>query len=152
MMVTKILPLVHQCTVERMAKERSSFSMEAETSSLVRVYSQVKSNVFKDQIISIDHYQIIQAEKVQVGSGFGYSLSKEIIDIDQNGNDDFAVGAPFDNSASAVVLRSKPVIGFKPGVRFPGRESSIDPKTGGKFLFSVTSNVLTCSMHFQSLN
>ena len=134
MMVTKISPLVHQCTVERMAKEQSSFSMEAKTSSLVRVYSQVKSNVFKDQIISIDHYQIIRAAEelnVQVRSGFGYSLSKEIADIDQNENNDFAVGAPLDENSFAVVLRSKPVIGFKPEVMFPGRESSIDPKKQG---------------------
>ena len=54
--------------------------------------------------------------KVQIGSGFGYSLSKEILDVDSNGLDDFAVGAPF--GGAAVLLRSRPVISFKPSVMF----------------------------------
>ena len=73
---------------------------------------------------------MITAEElnVQIGSGFGYSLSKEILDVDLNGLDDFAVGAPFDESA--VVLRSRPVITFTHKVKFYG-EQSIDPKEQG---------------------
>ena len=66
--------------------------------------------------------------KVQIGSGFGYSLSKEISDVDSNGLNDFAVGAPF--GESAVLLRSRPVISFQPAVIFyPGHSSKvIDPE------------------------
>ena len=66
--------------------------------------------------------------KVQIGPGFGYSLSKEILDVDSNGLDDFAVGAPF--GESAVVLRSRPVITFTHNVQFSGK-TSIDPKEQG---------------------
>ena len=66
--------------------------------------------------------------KVQIGSGFGYSLSKEISDVDSNGLNDFAVGAPF--GESAVVLRSRPVITFTHKVQIYGQQS-IDPKEQG---------------------
>ena len=62
------------------------------------------------------------------GSGFGYSLSKEISDVDSNQFDDFAVGAPF--GGSAVVLRSRPVITFTHKEEFFGKQS-IDPKEQG---------------------
>ena len=66
--------------------------------------------------------------KVQVGSGFGYSLSKEMIDVDSNQFNDFAVGALF--GESAVVLRSRPVISFsyKAHLTLP---PYIDPKEQG---------------------
>ena len=74
--------------------------------------------------------------KVQIGSGFGYSLSKEISDVDSNGLNDFAVGAPF--GESAVLLRSRPVISFEPAEMFyPGYYSKvIDPEVvqGKQFL------------------
>ena len=74
---------------------------------------------------------MIEAEDLQElhrGSGFGYSLSKEISDVDLNRFNDFAVGAPYDESA--VVLRSRPVITFTHKVQFYG-EPSIDPKEQG---------------------
>ena len=61
---------------------------------------------------------MINAEDLQfpINSGFGYSLSKEISDVDSNGFNDAAVGAPF--SGSAVILRSRPVIWFQPYIYF----------------------------------
>ena len=82
-------------------------------------------------LTSPDHYQIIEAKDLaplSKGSGFGYSLSKEISDVDSNQFNDFAVGAPYDESA--VVLRSRPVITFTHKVQFYG-EPSIDPKEQG---------------------
>ena len=66
----------------------------------------------------LEHNQRIDAENFQlpISSGFGYSLSKEISDVDSNGFKDIAIGAPF--SGSAVILRSRPVISFQPKVRF----------------------------------
>ena len=52
-------------------------------------------------------------------------MSKEISDVDSNQFDDFAVGAPFDESA--VVLRSRPVISFKHKVIF-NFPKAIDPE------------------------
>ena len=42
--------------------------------------------------------------------GFGYSISKEVVDVDANQFNDLAVGAPF--SDKAVLLKSRPVIRF----------------------------------------
>ena len=42
--------------------------------------------------------------------GFGYSISKEVVDVDDNQFNDLAVGAPF--SDKAVLLKSRPVIRF----------------------------------------
>ena len=42
--------------------------------------------------------------------GFGYSISKEVVDVDNNQFNDLAVGAPF--SDKAVLLKSRPVIRF----------------------------------------
>ena len=74
---------------------------------------------------------MIDAEDFQfpINSGFGYSLSKEISDIDSNGFKDIAVGAPFDGSA--VILRSRPVIYFKPRVWFTTLNDII-PEQNGK--------------------
>ena len=66
--------------------------------------------------------------KVQVGSGFGYALSKEMIDVDSNQFNDFAVGALF--GESAVVLRSRPVISFSYKVLLT-LPPNIDPKEQG---------------------
>ena len=66
--------------------------------------------------------------KLPSRSGFGYSLSKEISDVDSNQFNDFAVGAPY--GESAVVLRSRPVITFTQKVRFLGKPS-IDPEEQG---------------------
>ena len=60
------------------------------------------------------------------GSGFGYSLSKEISDVDSNQFHDFAVGAPFDESA--VVLRSRPVISFSHEAWITYYPPAIDPE------------------------
>ncbi len=54
--------------------------------------------------------QVITAETFNVGPGFGYAISSDLIDIDSNGFNDFAVGAPFGNAPAAVVLRSKAVV------------------------------------------
>ena len=70
--------------------------------------------------LTTEQYQVIKAKdlNVQLGSGFGYSLSKEITDVDSNKFNYFAVGAPFGESdsagfsESAVVLRSRPVVSF----------------------------------------
>ena len=59
--------------------------------------------------------------------GFGYSISKEVVDVDANQFNDLAVGAPF--SDSAVLLKSRPVIRFKPVVKAFG-PSAVDPKSG----------------------
>ena len=70
------------------------------------------------------------------GSGFGYSLSKEISDVDSNQFDDFAVGAPF--GGSAVVLRSRPVVSFQTRVTLETL-NDIDPKVKSKCLLSKSS-------------
>ena len=51
-------------------------------------------------------------QKIELGGlkGFGYSISKEVVDVDGNEFNDAAVGAPFSNSA--VLLKSRPVIRF----------------------------------------
>ena len=51
--------------------------------------------------------QIIEPKDlgISVSKGFGYSISKDKVDIDDNGANDFAIGMPFDNQA--VVLRTK---------------------------------------------
>ena len=74
---------------------------------------------------------MINAEDLQfpINSGFGYSLSKEISDVDSNGFNDTAVGAPF--SGSAVILRSRPVIYFQPKVLFETLNDII-PEQNGK--------------------
>ena len=68
-----------------------------------------------------DHYQVLKAQDFNfpVKSGFGYSLSKEISDVDSNGFTDLAVGAPLADAGSAIILRSRPVIDFKSQVIFP---------------------------------
>ena len=51
------------------------------------------------------------------------------MDVDSNGSDDFAVGAPF--GESVVVLRSRPVISFHPAVMLkPSYDAEvIDPES-----------------------
>ena len=44
--------------------------------------------------------------------GFGYTFSNQGIDADVNGFPDFAVGAPFEKTGSAVLLRTIPVFKF----------------------------------------
>ena len=63
---------------------------------------------------NFEHYQRIRAEDFNfpAKSGFGYSLSKELSDIDSNGYNDLAIGAPF--NGSAVILRSRPLVSFQP--------------------------------------
>ena len=79
----------------------------------------------------LEHYQRINAEEFQlpINSGFGYSLSKEISDVDSNGFNDTAVGAPFDGSA--VILRSRPVVSFQPIVWFETM-NDINPEVKSK--------------------
>ena len=81
--------------------------------------------------LSPDHCQQIKAEelKVQLGSGFGYSLSKELVDVDLNQFNDFAVGALF--GESAIVLRSRPVISFSYEAHLVLPSEPIDPKKQG---------------------
>ena len=76
-------------------------------------------------------YQRINAKDFQlhINSGFGYSLSKEISDVDSNGFKDTAVGAPF--GGSAVILRSRPVISFKQELWFVIL-NDIDPEVKSK--------------------
>ena len=68
------------------------------------------------------------------GSGFGYSLSKNLIDVDGNGANDFAVGAPFDNSVS--LYKTRKVVSFTPSVTI--RPSEID---GAVKEFEVTFTI-----------
>ena len=68
------------------------------------------------------------------GSGFGYSLSKNLIDVDDNGANDFAVGAPFDNSVS--LYKTRKVVSFTPSVTI--RPSEIDGAVKG---FNVTFTI-----------
>ena len=57
--------------------------------------------------------------------GFGYSLSKDKIDVDDNECNDFAVGYP--NSNQAVLLRSKEVVILESNsISFPNL-TAIDP-------------------------
>ena len=78
-----------------------------------------------------DIYHRINAKDFQlpINSGFGYSLSKEISDVDSNGFKDTAVGAPF--NGSAVILRSRPVISFQTKIRFEPL-NDIDPEVKSK--------------------
>ena len=59
--------------------------------------------------------------------GFGYSLSKDKIDVDENKCNDFAVGYP--KSSLAVLLRSKEVVILEESSRSPNYQSgvTIDP-------------------------
>ena len=52
------------------------------------------------------------------------------MDVDSNGSDDFAVGAPF--GESVVVLRSRPVISFQSAVYLSTDAKVIDPKKNVK--------------------
>ena len=61
--------------------------------------------------------------------GFGYSLSKDKIDVDDNNCNDFAVGYP--NSSQAVLLRSKEVVTLvetSNPVSFEPSQPTIDPQ------------------------
>ena len=61
--------------------------------------------------------------------GFGYSLSKDKIDVDDNNCNDFAVGYP--NSSQAVLLRSKEVVTLvetSNPVSFQPFQPTIDPQ------------------------
>ena len=65
----------------------------------------------------LDHYQKIDAKELKipnlsVHSGFGFALSKEKVDIDKNGFNDFAIGAPY--GGPSLVLNSRPIISFIP--------------------------------------
>ena len=84
-------------------------------------------------------YQRINAKDFQlpINSGFGYSLSKEISDVDSNDFKDIAAGAPF--GGSAVVLRSRPVVSFQTQVTLV-TQGDIDPKVKSKCLLSKCSS------------
>jgi hypothetical protein len=49
--------------------------------------------------------------KIGINSGFGYSITQDQYDIDNNGFPDFAIGAP--ESDKVVLLRTKEVVLFK---------------------------------------
>ena len=57
--------------------------------------------------------------------GFGYSLSKDKIDVDENKCNDFAVGYPSSNQA--VLLRSKEVVILESNAIFFQKIPTIDP-------------------------
>ena len=66
-------------------------------------------------------------------SGFGYAFNIEKgVDIDENGFNDFAVGAPYDDKA--IILKSRKVFPFKLRSEFPSDTltQTLDPKTKGK--------------------
>ena len=58
--------------------------------------------------------------------GFGYSLSKDKVDVDENNCNDFAVGYP--NSNQAILLRSKEVVILEESSRFPNYQSGVTIK------------------------
>ena len=94
---------------------------------------------------------MITAEElnVQIGPGFGYSLSKEISDADNNGLDDFAVGAPF--GESVVVLRSRPVISFRPAVMLnPSYDAQvIDPENNvAEYIITFQITTYSWTQHY----
>ena len=62
--------------------------------------------------------------------GFGYTFSKEIVDVDDNDYNDFATGAPFDEKV--VLLKTRKATGFDSTVNFIQKPSSIDPKDSSK--------------------
>ena len=72
--------------------------------------------------------QIIEPKDLGLATpkpGFGYSLSKDKIDVDDNKCNDFAVGYP--NSNQAVLLRSKEVVILESNsISFPNL-TAIDP-------------------------
>ena len=59
--------------------------------------------------------------------GFGYSLSKDKIDVDGNNCNDFAVGYP--NSNQVVLLRSKEVVILESNAIFFLDLKAINPPT-----------------------
>ena len=59
--------------------------------------------------------------------GFGYSLSKDKIDVDENKCNDFAVGYPSSNQA--VLLRSKEVVILESNAFSFRNLKAIDPPT-----------------------
>ena len=81
--------------------------------------------------------------------GFGYALSKEEVDIDKNQFNDMVVGAPF--SDSAVLLKSRPVLSFKPDIKIEPIDA-VDPKNKGKTkLLLLSLHIDTFCFKLQSL-
>ena len=77
--------------------------------------------------------------------GFGYSLSKDKIDVDDNNCNDFVVGYP--NSNQAVLLRSKEVVILEETLNPVVFQNitSIDPPTNpikpGKLVMQYEKNI-----------
>ena len=104
----------------------------------------------KDHLLCLGMYQKVEAIqlKIPLYSGFGYSLSKEKIDVDENGFVDFAVGAPFSNQSVAVVLKSKPVIDFQATLILNSSLSYIKLEDEGKEM--TTTKIFKTLMHYTS--
>ena len=64
-------------------------------------------------------------------SGFGYAFNIEkSVDIDENGYNDFAVGAPYDDKA--IVLKTRKVFSFKLRSKYQYDTLTLDPKSNGE--------------------
>ena len=68
--------------------------------------------------------------QIASGGGFGYTFSKEKIDIDSNNYNDFGIGIPFDNKA--IIVKTHKVFEFKPVSLFSEYDAAINPKINGK--------------------
>ena len=75
--------------------------------------------------------QVIYASDIGLtkkpNAGFGYSFSQQVLDVDENGRNDFAVGAPFVNQA--VLLKTKKTVSLKPNSKLSYAGGAINPQT-----------------------
>lgn len=75
---------------------------------------------------------MITASKYGIHKGFGYSLSKYPVDVDNNDCKDFAIGSPF--AEKVILFKSLKVITLQTNVelKLENGGNIIDPKAGGK--------------------
>ena len=67
---------------------------------------------------------------LSAGSGFGFSISKGVLNVNQGGNVNFAIGAPFESSV--VVFKTRKVVVFDPEIEIT--PDDIDPEQSSKYL------------------
>ena len=86
--------------------------------------------------------------------GFGYTFSNQGIDADVNGFPDFAVGAPFEKTGSAVLLRTIPVFKFdvKANVTYQLSKPTNETNNSKNCSIKFFSNTLFIALYFLPLH
>ena len=93
--------------------------------------------VYHGRNINERRFNKFQKLELKELKGFGYSISKEVVDVDGNQFNDAAVGAPFSNSA--VLLKSRPVIRFDDTEPIVVNDPDpVDPQSGQ---FNITLDI-----------